>query len=178
MVKAAASGKTTTATATTVKLSDYIITPVDLWRLGKALGWRRILAASGVLLVTWGALVAGQAPSWVVPLAITAVAIITGVDARAPFGLAISLLLVIAGWSAFDPAASTTTDGDTGPEILAVWAYYGLVLGVVLLLRDQVWPRRQDLITTAATPLRTAAASLQRPRRRPRNHTLDLRPKL
>lgn len=169
---------TATTTATTVKLSDYIVTPVDIWRLGKALGWRRILAASGVLAAGGGALAAGANSELVVPFVITLLAVVTRVDARAPFAVAIALLVIIAAWSAFDSSG--------GPEVLAVWAYYGLVLGVVLLVRDQIWPRRQAIIKTATAPLSKVAQprrvldlrqAVPAAHRHPSNHTLDLRPK-
>ncbi len=191
VVKAAASVKTTTATVPAVNLSEYIFTPADIWRLVKALGWRRCLAASGVLVGAIGAVMLGQDAGWVVPLAITLMAVVTRVDARAPFAVAIALLLIIAVWSAIDPATGSAAGEQSGPEALAVWAYYGLVLGVVLLLRDQVWPRRHVIVqkaVAAVTPTRKPStqvidlAALEQQRRqqrqqRVRANALDLRPK-
>lgn len=194
VVKAAASVKTTTATVPAVNLSEYIFTPADIWRLVKALGWRRCLAASGVLAGAIGAVMLGQDAGWVVPLAITLMAVVTRVDARAPFAVAIALLLIIAVWSAVDPATGSAAGEQSGPEALAVWAYYGLVLGVVLLLRDQVWPRRHVIVqkavsaVAAVTPTRKPStqvidlAALEQQRRqqrqqRVRANALDLRPK-
>lgn len=158
-----------------VNIVDYIITPVDMWRWLKGLGRLR-----GLLLVVgcMGVFVAatlGVSGSLLSVVAVVYMAVVLRVDARTPFIGAIILLILIAAVSAFD--TSQATNRDSLQNTLAVYAYYCLVLGVLLLIRDQVVPSRIGPVPSASLRHSASPSSSLHTRRRhgvtppgPRDH--------
>lgn len=123
-----------------MRATDYIVTPADVWRGLRGLGWMRALLLIAVSTLSILALQAGKSTELVLLGYVIATALILRIDARLPFVAAIALLAAIAALSVFDPAANGVKDSPQ--ERLAVLVYYCLVLGVVLLIEEQMLPER------------------------------------
>ena len=133
-----------------MRASDYVITPLDVWRGVRGLGIVRVgllaLACVGSVL----ALHRGISTELVLLVFSISTALLLRIDSRLPFVAAIILLVTIAALSAFDPAASGAKN--TLQERLAVLVYYCLVLGVSLLIQEQMVAARQPAPDQNAAP--------------------------
>ena len=127
-----------------LKPSDYFITPGDVAR---AFRWRHLIGATVGICIIAGLTTIGL--GWDVALfaGSIAAAVIWKMDARIPFGAAIACFIGIMVASVIGPS-NGGTQGSLR-EQLAVSAFYCLVIGVALLIREQVMTRKHHHNVTA-----------------------------
>lgn len=134
----------------TMRASDYVITPQDVWRGIRGLG---LVRAVLLVLVNVGSVLAlrtGLGAELVLLVYCISVALLLRIDSRVPFVAAIALLIAIAGLSAFDPSVSGAKN--TLQERLAVLVYYCLVMGVALLIQEQAATAKAPVPVYQAVP--------------------------
>lgn len=141
-----------------MRATDYVITPMDVWRGIRSLGWLRAVLLVLVCAGSVWALSAGKSAELVLLGFSICSALLLRVDSRLPFVAAIVLLIGIAALSVFDPSVSGVKN--TPQERLAVLVYYCLVLGVVLLIQEQVAPQKAAVSAPAVqtVPLQQTVA--------------------
>ncbi|PID31961.1 hypothetical protein CR970_03070 [Candidatus Saccharibacteria bacterium] len=143
-----------------MRASDYFLTPGDVWHSVRKLGWLRASLAI-VVIAVWIVLLVAPAVSGgaASAVAVVVLAVVLRIDTRVPFVLAILLLTLIAVLSMLGGRSSQEMSDSI--EQLAVMAYFMLVIGVVLLVRDHVIDGRAGGASRSAH-LPTAAQAVHR----------------
>jgi hypothetical protein len=129
-----------------LKVSDYFITPRDI---AHAFRWRYVLGVIVGMSVAIGLGKVGVEPDIAILVSVIIMAVLWRMDARVPFGLAIACFIGVMVASLMPQAPGRAAPGDPR-EALAVSAFYCLVIGVALLIREQiVSPKRKYMARRA-----------------------------
>lgn len=121
-----------------IRVSDYVITPNDI---AHAFRWRYVVGILVGVGLAIGLGKVGAGPDIALFVSAIVAAVIWKMDARIPFAAAIACFIGIMAASVVAPKSSS--DQGSLREQLAVAAFYCLVIGVALLIREQFAPRRK-----------------------------------
>jgi hypothetical protein len=121
------------------KATDYVITPADLFRAIRALfrlswrDWVRILVVGAILALLWKMYGVDLSDLAFIGLFLSVFA--WNLDARIPIGGALAGLVLIMAIMLVGPHTEYVNE-TTWPEVVAVWVYYFLVIGVLKQVKD------------------------------------------
>lgn len=122
-----------------IKVTDYFYTPADIWR---GLRIRHAVGIVAALFVAAGLKKVGVGTDVLLFVSSIVATQIWLLDARVPFVGAIACFIAIMIASLINPTA--VSNNGSLRERLAVIAFYFLVVGVLLLLREHIRPAGQN----------------------------------
>ncbi len=146
------------------KVTDYILTPMDLYHGIRALlklslmGWVRLILVVGAYFVArhYGASIIDA--GFITFLVVT---FTYDIEARIPLSLALGALILIVLILTLGPHTEFINE-TTWPEPIAVWVYYFLAIGVLKQMKDVLGGERgKELLNAVMHPREIPVARLK-----------------